>query len=145
MIIDSHVKFVEKMFKLAPRIRDAVLDERAQRIAKHHACDPTGERVVAKHMPIKRVRVSTERGGLVIENPEDWMEVFSEIYIAYSNHPIAAMARSRLEDNKSPAAIAELMGVSRECYYGWYREFLRDAVFVASSKGLLKEMQKSKM
>lgn len=145
MIIDGHVKTIETIFKLAPQIREAVLEERATREAKHHGKDPTGETAVALAMPIARVRISTEKSVLVIEKPERWLEVVQEVYTAYSNHPIANMARLRLESKRSPAAIAELMGISRERYYGWYREFLRDAVFVASEKGLLKNLQKNKM
>lgn len=145
MIIDAHVKTLETIFKLAPVIREAVMDERAAREAKHHGKDPTGNTAVDKVMPIYKVRVTTDKSVLVIERPEAWLEVVREVYTAYSNHPICHMAQMRLEGKRSPAALAELMGVSRERYYGWYREFLRDAVFVASQKGLLKEMQKIKM
>lgn len=145
MIIDAHVKTIETIFKLAPLINEAVIDERAAREAKHHGKDPTGEMAVAKAMPVLKVRVSSDDKVFVIEKPEDWLEVVREVYTAYSNHPIAGMARLRLEEKRSPAALAELMGISRERYYGWYREFLRDAVFVASEKGLLKNIQKNKM
>ena len=76
---------------------------------------------------------------------EEWLDVVRTVYVTYSNHPIGQMAKLRLEGKRSPGALAELMGVSRERYYGWYREFLRDAVFLASEKGLLKEIQKIKM
>lgn len=145
MIIDGHIKQVETIFKLAPAIRAAVVDERAQREAKHHGKDPTGNRAVDKVMPVSCVRVPYGKGTLCIDNPEAWLDVVREIYVAYSNHPIGQMAKLRLEGKRSPAALAELMGVSRERYYGWYREFLRDAVFLASEKGLLKEIQKIKM
>lgn len=145
MIIDAHVKTLELIFKYARAIRDAVNDERAAREAKCHGKDPTGETAVVKAMPISRVRVATNKGVFIIEKPEKWLEVVTEVYTAYSNHPICNMARLRLEQKRSPAALAELMGISRERYYGWYREFMRDAVFVASEKGLLKKTPKNKM
>lgn len=145
MIIDGHIKQVETIFKLTPAIRIAVVDERAQRESKHHGKDPTGNRAVDKVMPVGSVRVAYGKGILCIERPEEWLDVVRAVYVAYSNHPIGQMAKLRLEGKRSPAALAELMGVSRERYYGWYREFLRDAVFLASEKGLLKEIQKIKM
>ena len=75
MIIDAHVKTIETIFKLAPLINEAVIDERAAREAKHHGKDPTGEMAVAKAMPVLKVRVSSDDKVFVIEKPEDLKEL----------------------------------------------------------------------
>ena len=136
MLIDKYIKQVETCFRLEKEIQEAILEERERRLNKRSR-NPTEDMVVNKIMPVRKVRVSYKQRTLVVEQPEKWLAIIKVIYAAYSNHPICSMVRMRLEDNKSPEVISGVMGISRETYYGWYREFFRDAVFVACSRGLL--------
>lgn len=145
MLIDRHRKQTKQYFWWESLIAEEVKIKRAEMDARRHAKnpvgvdDPTGDFVVRKNMPLRKVTIYVRGKRVTIRDPEAWLDIISYTYAVYSNQPISQLVRERIKTKKSIDVLSGFIGVSRETYQRWEREFFDDASFLAAKSGLFRE------
>lgn len=147
MLIEQYIKHVERYFWDRKQIQKAVDEEREQRTARKghtggggHAfiSNPTETAALKNIEPVRMISFGYGPYQSIIMNPELWLEVVAETYKIHENQLAGKVMYQKYEERKPMKIIAELTGVNRDTCYEFRKEFLRDAVYLASKKGLIK-------
>ena len=150
MLKEALRKKVKRYFWWEDKIKAEVKMTKAELEARRHAKnrvgidDPTGSFVARKNSKLKVIKIYVNGKRVIIEKPEDWLEVVKKTYDLYSRQPIASVVRERIETEKSVEVLSGFMGVSKETYHRWENEFFDDAVLIASNAGLFQENKNAK-
>ncbi len=146
MLLEQHLKRVERHFLQRKRIQSMVDDIKAERVAKkeltggaRHAfiSDPTAITAIKNVAPIISIKIDMGVYEMTVFHPEDWLAVIDATYLLHKNQLTGTAMWARCEEGKSPAVVWGLMGISERCYYNWREEFLSDAIVLAIEKGLI--------
>ena len=145
MLLEYQRKKTREYFAWEKLIPDEVDLTRAELRARRHCRtrvgydDPTGDFVARKNSRLKRVWIKVNGLRIKIDRPEDWLDVVRATYDLYSRQPIAWLVQERIKTGKSVEVLSGFMGISKETYHKWEREFMDDASFLAAKAGLMDE------
>lgn len=146
MLLEQHLKRVERHFLQRKRIQSMVDDIKAERVARKgftggggHAfvSDPTAIVAIKNATPIRSIKLDMGVYEMTVFHPEAWLAVIAETYRLYDGQLAGKAMRERYEGDKSPDVIWGLMGINKPCYYRWREEFLTDATILATKKKLI--------
>ena len=146
MLVKHWQRVAETRFKYHKKIQMAVDEARACRhphgLKDKLKPNPTQQDALKGILPLKKVSVYIGRRSyeLVIEQPEEWLEVIRETYALYKDSPIGHVMHKYYDNYENrhvqPEVISGLQGVSRQTFYAWRNEFLSDAAIIAAQHGI---------
>lgn len=142
------LKSVENKFFNYQKIKDAIIDARAEQDSKggftggdnghSRVSDPTAIAALKHITPLHYVTIKDGLWDIKVYNPEKWISIIEYCFGIYHETLTGKLAERRYLKSETPEFTMGEMGInSKSTYYAWRDDFATMAVMLAVAEGII--------
>lgn len=142
------LKSVENKFFNYQKIKDAIIDARAEQDSKggftdgdnghSRVSDPTAIAALKHITPLHYVTIKDGLWDIKFYNPEKWISIIEYCFGVYNNSLTGELAKRRYIKHETPEfTMGEMRISSKNTYYSWRDDIAMMAVMLAVGEGII--------